>query len=622
MADNPRPSPKSMEGASMSRKTLSEVGSERPEQPDEISPPEITNQENEGTTTTRDLLTGVELILTRVLAAAASSNQPSVPTPGQRSLVQLANFDPDDSEADIEGWCRITDMIVTSRNISGTDLLVALINALKGRASACLTKLGSSEIEWPRIRELLIAKFGKPMLMQDYFDAVMRFEISPQESAPEAALRLWSLIERIPKIEMTEEVITGFVISVLSQKNPVIRRELNSYTITTRAQLCRVLRGISLKRRHEDSEGHLSTLKKPRMTADTKFAGSCHYCGHRGHKLEECRKRRDNVLVSKMPEQGKTATCFKCQKPGHISTACPSRNSEREPPARKDVNICERRLAKGTLSTTTGESFSFLFDSGSACSLIKDSLQKQLPGSSRNEIVYLTGIGGEDIKCSVQKLSSVLIQNLEVTLLFHVVPDYALVESIIVGRDILDQGIHVEISSDSIKFSSRKHVNACQNTKQLNLSSVDTDLEGDEKERLLSILRKYSEYFIEGMPTRRVTTGEMKIDLVDPHKTVQRRPHQMSPVEKGIVREKIQSLLDANIIRESCSPFASPIVLVKKKDGTDRLCVDYRELNANTRPEHYPLPRIEEQVDRLTGAHFFSSLDMAAGYHQVKVSEE
>lgn len=611
-----------MEGTPVSRKTSSDVGSERPNRSEEISAPKITNQENEGTTISRDLLTGMELILTRVLAAAASSNQPSAPAPAQRSSVQLVNFDPDDDEADIKGWCKITDLIVTSRNLSGTDLLVALINALKGRAATCLTKLGRAEIEWPRIRELLIAKFGKPMLMQDYFDCVMRFEINPQESASEAALRLWTLIERIPKIEMTEEVITGFVISVLSQKNSVIRRELNSYTITTRAQLCRALRGISLKRRHEDTEEHHSTIKKSRINADSRFGGSCHYCGHRGHKVEECRKRRDNVPVSKMPEKEKTVTCFTCQKPGHISTACPSKKSERELLSKKDVNICERRLAKGTLSTTTGKSFPFLFDSGSACSLIKNNLYEQLPGSSRNDTVYLTGIGGEDIKCSVQKLSSVLIQNLEVTLLFHVIPDYALVESIIIGRDILDQGIHVEITSDSIKFSSRKHINACQNVDQSNLSSVDTDLEGDEKERLFSILRKYRGYFIEGMPTRRVTTGEMKIDLIDPHKTVQRRPHQMSPIEKGIVREKIQSLLDANIIRESCSPFASPIVLVKKKDGTDRLCVDYRELNANTRPEHYPLPRIEEQVDRLTGAHFFSSLDMAAGYHQVKVSVE
>ncbi|CAB3233929.1 unnamed protein product [Arctia plantaginis] len=178
------------------------------------------------------------------------------------------------------------------------------------------------------------------------------------------------------------------------------------------------------------------------------------------------------------------------------------------------------------------------------------------------------------------------------------------------------------MNSDSIRFSSRKSIYTCQTSSRLDFSSINTDLEGEKKEQLFMILSKYSEYFIEGMPVRRVTTGELKIDLIDPHKTVQRRPHQMSPSEKVILREKIQSLLDADIIRESSSPSDSPIVLVKKKDHTDRLCVDYRELNANTRPEHYPLPRIEEQVDRLNGAQFFSSLDMAAGYHQVRVSPE
>lgn len=215
------------------------------------------------------------------------------------------------------------------------------------------------------------------MLIQDYFDSVMRFEIRPEEAASEAAIRLWSLIERIPKVEMTEEVITGFVISVLSQRNSLIRRELNSYTITTRGQLCRALSGISLKRRRDDNEEQSPNSKKPRTVADEKFGGSCHYCGHRGHKIEDCRKRRDGVTVAKKDREN-TVTCFTCQKPGHISTACPNNKAEKERLAKKDVNICESRLVKGTLSTSVGKSMSFLFDSGSACSLIKNSLVDQL----------------------------------------------------------------------------------------------------------------------------------------------------------------------------------------------------------------------------------------------------
>ncbi|XP_013141788.1 PREDICTED: uncharacterized protein LOC106105878 [Papilio polytes] len=283
----------------------------------------------------------------------------------------LVKFDPDDRESDIEGWCRITDIIVTNRNLCGTELLLALINALKGRAASCLTRLKSSEIEWPRVKELLLARFGKPMLMQDYFDNVIKFEIGSQETASEAAMRMWSLVERIPKVEMMKEVITGFVISVLSQKSSLIRRELNSYTIATRAQLYRALSGMSLKRRHGENEEQPPNVKKSRTTDDSKFSGTCHYCGHRGHKFEECRKRRDSVTVTRIVDRDKSVTCFACQKPGHISTACPNIKTDKEYVVKKGVNVCERKLAKGTMATSTSKSFLFLFDSCSACSLIK-----------------------------------------------------------------------------------------------------------------------------------------------------------------------------------------------------------------------------------------------------------
>ncbi|CAB3245048.1 unnamed protein product [Arctia plantaginis] len=192
------------------------------------------------------------------------------------------------------------------------------------------------------------------------------------------------------------------------ERNSLIR-ELNSYTITTRAQLYRALGGISLKRRRDENEEQPSNSKKPRVTADSKFGGSCHYCGHRGHKIEECRKRRDGVAVTKVPEQEKTVTCFACRKPGHVSTACPNNKADS---AKKDVNICDRNLVKGTLSTSTGKSIPFLFDSGSACSLIKNSVAALLLGPIHKDTVYLTGIGGEDVKCSTQISSLVRIQEI------------------------------------------------------------------------------------------------------------------------------------------------------------------------------------------------------------------
>ena len=83
----------------------------------------------------------------------------------------------------------------------------------------------------------------------------------------------------------------------------------------------------------------------------------------------------------------------------------------------------------------------------------------------------------------------------------------------------------------------------------------------------------------------------------------------------------INQLQDKNIIRESSSPWAAPIVLVEKKDGSMRLCIDYRKLNAVTKPDAYPLPRVDDTLDSLAGCSLFSTLDLATGYWQIAMSE-
>jgi len=114
----------------------------------------------------------------------------------------------------------------------------------------------------------------------------------------------------------------------------------------------------------------------------------------------------------------------------------------------------------------------------------------------------------------------------------------------------------------------------------------------------------------------------LEIRLIDQEKTVQRRPYRLSEEEKSKVRGKVDELLKAKIIRPSCSPFASPMMLVKKKNGTDRLCVDYRMLNENTVADKYPFPLISDQIARLRGAKYFSCIDMASGFYQIPVHED
>ncbi|KAK9693072.1 RNase H-like domain found in reverse transcriptase [Popillia japonica] len=83
----------------------------------------------------------------------------------------------------------------------------------------------------------------------------------------------------------------------------------------------------------------------------------------------------------------------------------------------------------------------------------------------------------------------------------------------------------------------------------------------------------------------------------------------------------VSDLLDNGIIRESDSPYASPILLVKKKNGEQRMCVDYRALNAKTIKDRFPLPHVDDFLDKLKGCRYFTSLDLASGYHQIQLEE-
>lgn len=111
-----------------------------------------------------------------------------------------------------------------------------------------------------------------------------------------------------------------------------------------------------------------------------------------------------------------------------------------------------------------------------------------------------------------------------------------------------------------------------------------------------------------------------RIPLMPGAQPVNLRAYRHKPDLKSEIERQVQELLQSGVIQQSTSHFSSPAILVKKKDGTWRLYVDYRALNSMTVVSKYPIPIIDELLDKLAGARWFSKIDLRAGYHQVRLA--
>ena len=151
--------------------------------------------------------------------------------------------------------------------------------------------------------------------------------------------------------------------------------------------------------------------------------------------------------------------------------------------------------------------------------------------------------------------------------------------------------------------------------------AISPALDERQTEQVKELIDRYSDTFSSGPHDMgRMAAVTHEIDTGD-HQPVNQQPYRMAPDERDEADRQIQSMLDNGVICESKSPWASPVVMRDKKDDTKRFCCNYQALNEITKKDRYPLPRVDDCLDELAGSYYYTCLDMATGFWQIKVRE-
>lgn len=375
-----------------------------------------------------------------------------------------------------------------------------------------------------------------------------------------------------------------------------------------------------------------SKIERSQETQVASFSIKCFNCGKRGHKGSHC------------PDMPKGIKCFACGKFGHRARECkePKNTSER----RNETYFVNNDNLKGVYNAVQigNKIVQALFDTGSTKNLITSTeyLKLKLP-TPNSEIVKLYGLS-KSVSETLGSINTVVKVNGEdFDTKIYIVPDEAMTPQLLLGTEFLQQ---TELSifagklksikklSEEKKEVSTKHKNNSvekieENVQEKNkyeeeineMMMIDATEDSDELFNSIKELPDEIQYLIlnyEPNPTRS-SEVEMRIILTD-DEPIHQRPRRLARQESLEVEAEVQKLMKQGIIVPSNSEYASPIVPVRRKNGNIRLCVDYRQINKKTIKDRYPLPIIEDQLERLRDAKIFSTIDLKNGFHHIDVN--
>ena len=260
-------------------------------------------------------------------------------------------------------------------------------------------------------------------------------------------------------------------------------------------------------------------------------------------------------------------------------------------------------------------------DFGSECSLINKSIVPSLNLTLKNlhDHITIKTVSDADLKIFYYVTANVNIDSVEKQINLYVINKQIMNLDVLIGQNFTEIE---DVSYSKIGSTLCFNINSQRTDQVLNKTNINIGIHDPVAERtLFQILNKFKNSFAVNSFDVGTSEEEMRIELTT-NVPVTHRARRYPEKERALIRNIVDELLKYKIIRESDSSYASQVLLVSKKNGAKRLCVDFRSLNKITIPNKSPLNLIEDQIDRLSGYQYFCSLDLASGYYQIKMAED
>lgn len=555
------------------------------------------------------------------LANIIKNNQASID-------VDLPIFRPDSMDA--KKWLNQIEDIKAEFKWTDQQLLLRINRALAGTGSVWIATWQPDERSWAAFKRDFAEAFPPTRNLGRLLTEAATFTSSKCNTYEAYVFEKNALLRNLRANWGESDVIQIIVHGI---ENANVRLNASNQNFQKLSDLISYLSAFQQNTSHlRETSTDNSEPKSKRMK--TNFARGndskrCFRCGKPGHierkcfsRLPQTRNKPAETVTRPSTSIPKQATiCEFCAKPGHEESACFTKRSIQE---RKQINVCSTNSSViSNELTIDGRKFYGIVDTGADVSLISDKHIQHFADKLTPCRKMISGIlpGNAWIEKELTTNVTICGENAKLTLLF--VPASFLDYDVIIGRDLYDNTGLVAVTDD--KGTRVVHPDRSQifslNSEPTSINLQLVDVPEEYRAETLHILQKYPNIFASGNSIPAVKNTKMEINLTR-DTVVYRNPYRLSSNEREAVRNIVQDLVNNEIIRESQSPFASPILLVRKKDGTYRMCVDYRELNKSTVKDRYPLPLIDDQLDRLGQGKLFTSLDMSSGFHQIPIHED